>query len=348
MNYPEFPMKSFLKHSIILLFLSGLLSSLTGTPLKTHPPVNPDASPAARSLLNYLYSISGKSTLSGQHNYPGTISDFSEEVHSITGKRPVVWGQDFGFTASGQDGIDNRDAVIEEAIRQHQNGSIITLMWHAVRPIDNEPDGWKSSVQNELTDAQWVELVTPGTPLHLRWLAQLDRIAEHLKTLKEHGVPVLWRPYHEMNGAWFWWGKKPGEEGYQKLWRLMYQRFVDYHELNNLIWVWNANGLVHSNIGNYTDYFPGIDVVDVLATDVYGNRYDAAHPEKLQALAQGKPIAIGECGVLPTPEILEAQPDWTWFMCWTTWLTDKNTAEEIRALYSDPRVTTLETFQRPY
>jgi mannan endo-1,4-beta-mannosidase len=99
--------------------------------------------------------------------------------------------------------------MIQEAIRQHEQGSIITLMWHAVRPIDDEPNGWKESVQNDLTDAEWRELLTPGSALHQRWLAQLDVIASHLQVLQEHRIPVLWRPYHEMNGGWFWWENVP-------------------------------------------------------------------------------------------------------------------------------------------
>ena len=115
------------------------------------------------------------------------------------------------------------------------------MMWHAVRPTDPETAGWKESVQNQLTEAQWKELVTPGTPLHRRWLAQVDGIPGYLKRLQRKKVPVLWRPYHEMNGGWFWWGQKRGEGGYRTLWRLMYDRLTHHHKLNNLLWVWNAN-----------------------------------------------------------------------------------------------------------
>ncbi len=72
-----------------------------------------------------------------------------------------------------------------------------------------------------------------------------------------------------MNGQWFWWGDKKGKDGYQALWRNMYFYFVKHHKLNNLIWVWNANALVNPKIGDYYQYFPGLDVVDVLATDFY-------------------------------------------------------------------------------
>ena len=68
-------------------------------------------------------------------------------------------------------------------------------------------------------------------------------------------MPVLWRPYHEMNGDWFWWGKKTGPSGHRALWRMMYDRFVNYHGLNNLLWVWNANAPA-PHILSYADCYP--------------------------------------------------------------------------------------------
>lgn len=321
------------------LFPVSIIAAIAQPAVFGAEPVNPDASPGARALLGYLHEIGGEKILSGQHNYPGTISEFTEKVHEITGKYPAVWGQDFGFTADGQDGIVHRPAVMDEAVRQHELGSIITLMWHAVRPVDDEPSGWKTSVQAELTDEEWEQLVTPGTPLHERWLAQLDTVAAHLKRLRDEDIPVLWRPYHEMNGGWFWWGHKKGEDGYKALWRLMYDRFVNHHHLNNLLWVWNANG-VQNNVGAFSEYFPGRDVVDVLAADIYRNDYRQSHHDDLLKLANGKPIALGECGRMPAPAVLDNQPRWTWFMTWTNFLTRENEPEAVIELYNDPRVVT--------
>jgi mannan endo-1,4-beta-mannosidase len=321
---------------VLFSFLLGLLGCESGV-----QPVNPDAGKEAKDLLNYIYTMKGDSILSGQHNYPGTLSESTEEVYEITGKYPMVWGQDFGFTPDGQDGIIYRERNMQEAIKKYREGYIITLMWHAVRPIDDEPNGWKESVQNDLTDDQWEELVTPGTPLHNRWLKQLDVVAGHLKVLCDNKVPVLWRPYHEMNGGWFWWGKKEGEKGYKLLWRNMYDYFTRHHKLNNLIWVWNANELRGENVTSYADYFPGPDVVDILATDVYTGNYDRRNYDLLLELAQTKPIAIGECGPLPSHEVLEEQPEWTWFMCWSRMIQRRNTTDEILNVYNDKKVLTL-------
>jgi mannan endo-1,4-beta-mannosidase len=121
----------------------------------------------------------------------------------------------------------------------------------------------------------------------------------------------------------------------------MYDRYVNHHKLNNLLWVWNPNA-PRGNAGPYQDYFPGLDVVDILAADVYRNDYKQSHHDDLLKLGQGKPIALGECGGLPTPEILDQQPQWAWFMCWSGFLYNKNKSEDVRRLYNDPRVLTLD------
>jgi hypothetical protein len=141
-------------------------------------------------------------------------------------------------------------------------------MWHAVRPIEDEPVSFKGSVQSELTDKEWQDLITPGTEINERWKSQVDVIAFFLKQLKNADVPVLWRPYHEMNGDWFWWGKRLGENGTKKLYRMLFDRLVNFHKLNNLIWVCNFNE-IRENVAPYMAVYPGDDVVDILATDVY-------------------------------------------------------------------------------
>ena len=323
-----------------ILFCSCIQTSLKDTGRRLQL-VNKHAKPETRRLYSYLQESSKECILSGQHNYPGTISRYTDEVYTLVGKKPIVWGQDFGFTYDDKDGIIFRDSIISEAIRKHKEGHIITLMWHAVRPIDKEPNGWKESVQNELTIEEWNALVTPGTPIYNHWLSQLDIIATYLKRLQAENVPVIWRPYHEMNGSWFWWGGKTGKRGYKLLYRNMYDYFTNYHKLNNLIWVWNANEISSPEIGSYNDYFPGLDVVDILATDVYSGKYSIDEYKQLKQLSGGKPIAIGECGALPSPEILAEQPDWCWFMCWAGFLQKSNSKEQISRVYNHKKVHSL-------
>ena len=306
-------------------------------------PVNRNATPEAKKLLDYLYSISGKRIIAGHHNYVGRPDVFLNRVKELTGKSPEIWGCDFiNYYREGE-----AKQIVQEAYKKYKEGYIITLMWHAGRPQDDPPFGWKESVQNKMTDEEWREFTAPGTELHLRWLKQVDTVANFLNELQLLGVPVLWRPYHELNGVWFWWGNRKGPNGSAKLYRMMYDRFVNHHKLNNLIWVWNTNAprqLINDEAYAYEDYFPGLDYVDVLAADVYHNDYRQSHHDELVELGQGKIIALGEIGEVPKPEDLARQPMWAWFMIWGNFVDTHNTPEQIRALYGYPMILTHEDF----
>ncbi len=280
------------------------------------PPVTPNASPEASALLSYLYDISGKQTLVGQHCPPLLGSARLSVVHRQAGQYPALFGQDFGFSYPGYwDGINYRQQVLDEAIRRHGEGFIITLMWHAVPPTMDEPVSFEAGIQSSLTSAEWDSLVTPGTYLHERWKSQVDVIAWFLKQLQYAQVPVIWRPYHEMNGNWFWWGKRKGENGYKQLYRMLYERLVSFHGLNNLLWVYNTNE-VALGVDKHQTYYPGDAYVDIIATDVYRTGYNKENYRQLLALAKGRPIALGEIGELPTRELLQKQARWVWFMHW--------------------------------
>jgi mannan endo-1,4-beta-mannosidase len=129
-----------------------------------------------------------------------------------------------------------------------------------------------------------------------------------------------------MNGDWFWWGKK---SNFTVLWNLMYNRFVNVHHLDNLIWVWSPNAPTSSTYA-YSSYFPGISRVDVLALDIYNNDFRQSYYDNLLTLAQGKPIAIGENGELPSPSLLSSsQPRWAYYMTWGSMLTENNADNTI-------------------
>lgn len=319
----------------------GVLLLLCRAPLgaQSAAPVNPHASPEARALLGYLYSISGHYILTGQHNYPNTIANWTDRAYDLTGKYPAVFGQDFGFQGGAdKDSTLARPALVAEAMRQYRNGAIVTFTWHAVRPTDDEPVTFRDSVQGHLSDFEWHEVLTPGTALHKRWCAQVDVIAGYLKQLRDARIPILWRSYHEVNGNWFWWGGRKGKDGSAALYRQLFDRFVNYHHLDNLVWVWNANspGSGGSGPGPYVDYFPGLEFADVVSVDVYGE-FKQSYYDDLVALSGGKPVALGEVGGLPTPAVLQAQPKYAWFMTWSEFIEMSNSLEAARAVYDDPR-----------
>jgi mannan endo-1,4-beta-mannosidase len=314
--------------TVLLIMVVMMTTSLHGAqdanqPAKTKPaanvtkkPVTSNASPEAVKLLEYLYSISGKQTLVGQHAEPLNVMTRFPTVQRLTGSYPAVCGFDFGFSAPGTwDGINFRQNIVDEAIKRNSEGFIITIMWHAVPPTEDEPVEFRQSIQGHITDKEWQDLITPGTAINEKWKSQVDVIAFFLKQLKYADVPVLWRPYHEINGNFFWWNGHIGENGTKKLYLMLYDRLVNFHKLNNLIWVYNCNE-IRENVLPYDSVYPGDDVVDILATDVYRNGFDPNDYNQLLALAKDKLIALGEVGLPPTPEQLREQPKWAWFMMW--------------------------------
>jgi mannan endo-1,4-beta-mannosidase len=110
----------------------------------------------------------------------------------------------------------------------------------------------------------------------------------------------------------------------------MYDRFVNVHKLNNLLWVWSPNA---PNVWSdpYASTYPGADKVDILAADIYENDYQQKYYDSLLSLAAGKPIAIGENGEVPNLEKLQqSQSKWTYMMSWGKMLYDNNSADTIK------------------
>ena len=120
---------------------------------------------------------------------------------------------------------------------------------------------------------------------------------------------------------------------------MLFDRFVHFHGLNNLLWVYNANE-VRPNVDPYDAYYPGADVVDILATDVYQGGFAEADYRQLLALAQGKPIALGEVGQPPPVEVLVKQPGWTWFMLWGELPARRQGTPDFSPVYRDVRTLT--------
>lgn len=312
-------------------------------------PVNPNATPEAHELLVFIYNQKGKGVLTGQHSYPLFSDIYMERVENLTdGSHPVVFGQDFGYSKPGSlDGINFRQRSIDNAVKWHKRGAIITFMWHAVPPTtESNFTTWKgdNAIQSDLTDQQWNDLFTEGTEINNRWKAQVDAVAFFLRQLQDEKIPVIWRPYHEMNGDWFWWGSRPAD--YVKLYRMLYDRITNFHKINNLLWVFNGNELGSPNVQDYEPFFPGRDYIDILATDIYNHGYNKRDYDTLLKLANGKPIAWGEVGPLPTDKIIEEQPEWAWFMCWCEFLEVKNDYQARMNIYNSDKTITLEELNK--
>lgn len=345
-------MKAFQK---IIFFILIVLtcSKEVAAQQQTITPVTKNASPEARALLKFIYSISGEYLLTGQHNYPNVKGRNTKFAAEYIGKTPVIYSTDWGFAFDGNtDSYLARQDIVDEAIRQNKLGSIITICWHAVPPTANEPvtfqpvpgaDSTKLySVQGHLLDQQFKDVLTPGTPLYKHWCEQVDSIAVYLKKLQEAHVPIIWRPYHEMNGDWFWWGGRQGEYSTIRLYRQLFDRLVNYHKLNNLIWMWNVDR-PSTPARKFTNFYVGDKYFDIASLDVYGSDFNQNYYDSLLALAKGKPIALGEVGNPPTPDVIKRQPDWTYYVIWAG-MVRNTTKKQYERLINDSHVLCLEDY----
>jgi hypothetical protein len=158
-------------------------------------------------------------------------------------------------------------------------------------------------------------------------------------------VPILWRPLHEAEGKWFWWGAK-GPEACKWLWKLLYDRLVNYHQLNNLIWVWTSTGSPSAR-----EWYPGDQYVDIIGADIYlpNGTYSSSFItfDNMVSLYEGKKIiTLSENGPIPDPEKLFIEgAAWSWFGTWAgTFITDgvSNSTAHINNVYKHEYVVTLD------
>jgi mannan endo-1,4-beta-mannosidase len=294
--------------------------------------------------LNLLYSISGSKTVSGIHNRePNAIPNlWTDSISLKTGKTPGLWSGDFLFL---NDDIDARWNMIYQAEKAWKNGSLVNIMWHSCSPRFPEPCSWdKTGVLDHLNDAEWSSLTTEGGELNKIWKSRMDQIAVYLNYLKEKGVEVLFRPFHEMNQPVFWWAGHKGSNGTAKLYQITHDYLENAKGLTNLIWIWDVQDFEILE-ADLLDYNPGNEYWDILALDMYssdGKGYTESKYDACLKAAGNKPIAIGECQVLPTSEELIKQPKWTFFMSWAELTVIHNTIQQIKGLYNSPNVITLD------
>jgi mannan endo-1,4-beta-mannosidase len=307
--------------------------------------VNPDASEEAKRLMSYLVDNFGKHILSGQQSSGSGLDMF--QIKGRTGKFPAVRGFDLMDYSPSRAafGVVGKDT--EAAIKWWQeDGGIVTFCWHWNAPkdlINQEPDKlWWSGFYTKATtfDVQKALKATESEDYKLI-LRDIDAIAVQLKKLQDARVPVLWRPLHEAEGGWFWWGAK-GPDAYKKLYKLLYDRLVNEHQLNNLLWVWNAPK---------ADWYPGDEYVDIASCDIYGpgQNYgpNTGAYDNLVSVTKGKKlIALAENGVVPDPDkLIESQTRWSWFCTWSgEFVTDEKYtgAEQLKKVYNHDYVITLD------
>lgn len=309
---------------IMMLLLAGENLQAAGMRTKLS---NRKAGAEAKALYKSLLRIHEEGLiLSGQMWAPWGIDEI-EYVHEVTGKYPAVRGHDLIH-----EGSNARE--VELMIDWYKRGGIPTLMWHWGAPGKGE--GYEQSKMT-IDVARCFE---EGTIEYKAMWDDLDRVAGWLEKLKEAKVPVLWRPMHEFDGRWFWYGKGGGEL-FVRLWRTMYDYFTRERKLNNLIWV-----LPHS--GNLDDsYNPGREYYDIVGPDTYSKK----EQEKLfhaivKMHGDDLLIPLHECGTLPDPEECKQRGTmWMWWMLWHTSYLTNHDKEELKRIYNHPFVLTLDEME---
>lgn len=158
---------------------------------------------------------------------------------------------------------------------------------------------WTGGQANDanLNGHRLIEAITPGTVANKAWMKQLDDFAAALMDLQSAGVVVLWRPFHEFNGSWFWWGAAPDGQDYIKLWQHMHNYFTGTKKLGNLIWVWSGTRELGNWVQPLMKYYPGDAYVDIVGIDIYSDTLDRAAIKAYRDLSKlGKPFALAEYG----------------------------------------------------
>ena len=291
---------------------------------------NENASESTKALYAYICEIYGEHVITGQQESTwmddGNTEYEMEYLEAKTGKLPALRGLDFIN--------DDFDGCVERAKEWYKKGGIVTICWHCDQ---NFSRGYQQCLNGNLSD--WDKALTPGTAEYEKLIAGMDKGAKALKELADEGVPVLWRPFHELDGKWFWWGKG-GEQNFIKLWKTMYDRYTNYWGLDNLIWVcgFSQNGL------NYANWYPGDEYVDIAGADSYNGGSEPGLYNQVKQVVNGtKPLCFHECGINPTVELFVNQgANWVYFMTWhTSWLTD-NSSTALNTLYNSDYAITLD------
>ena len=191
---------------------------------------------------------------------------FKSDVHDITGKHPAVHGFDIGHLEL--EWMHNLDTVSFDLMRSqikkvHERGGIVTISWHASNPI-NGKDSWNrrgNPVRHVLSNGR----------LHNTYRAWLANVATFFNSIRDdenNPIPIIFRPFHEMNKPWFWWGKgKCSEAEYKKLWRELVMLLTNEFKADHLLFAYSPDFFETKE--EYLQYYPGDDVVDILGMDLY-------------------------------------------------------------------------------
>ena len=286
-------------------------------------PADRSATPETAAMLAGLNQAAGEGIMFGHQDdlsygigwvYPAGESD----VKRITGDYPAVYGMDLGD-------IEHRSPVNLDSVpfsdmrtfvdRIWSRGGVITFSWH----VDNLLTGGTAW---DVSSGRVVASVLPGGERHEEFRAWLDNLAEFLASLKDDqgvAIPVIFRPWHEHTGSWFWWGQDLcTTEEFVALWRFTFDYLCGEKNLHNLLFAYSSGGDIDS-IGQYLERYPGDDYVDLMGFDYYqmpdaGNNSFRENVSRVLGIVTEAAVEHGKLAAL-TEAGYEGIPDSMW---WTT------------------------------
>lgn len=262
------------------------------------------ATPESKLLMQRIKSLSEKGVMIGHqdalaYGIGWKNEPFRTDIYDASGEHPAVFGWDLGhiFDSVNIDGVPF-DKMVDWAIEVNQRGGINTFSWHE-RNLVTGGNTW------DITPA--VEQLLPGGSKHDSLCKALDAVASffnQLKTTRGQMVPVAFRPFHEMNGGWFWWGKNScTPEQYKALFRFTVNYLRNEKHLHQLVIVYSPDAFQTRE--DYLNWYPGDEFVDILGVDDYKNLYSPkSYAQAIQQLAilktlateKSKPFIVSETG----------------------------------------------------
>jgi mannan endo-1,4-beta-mannosidase len=312
-------LSSFALFALIVCLSSCKTLSIKRNSLKNNT-ADEHADQQTRALFYNLKQTAGKGFLFGQEDATMYGVGWSGEadrsdVKSVTGSHPALFGWDLEGVAK-EDSESNRNknsAVIRKlCVEAYKKGGINTLSWH----MQNFVTG-----KNFYDTTRCVAAILPGGSRHQQFLKALDHVADFigsLKTEEGHAVPVIFRPFHEHTGNWFWWGKPfCSVKEFKALWQFTIQYLRDKKHLHNVLYAYSPDR-ISGDFKNYLERYPGDKYVDVLGYDDYWEFKDIKDTASMnlgvKALAQIVTYAISKSKVAALTETgLEKIPESRWF-----------------------------------
>lgn len=243
--------------------------------------------------------IAHKKIIVGQHcgDGPDLTSDYFQEyvgrLAGRTNKYVGIIGADLGYFPS-------TDYPVNTLIDHWDEGGLVTLSWHADNPFKEGYDAYWNTVENkEIINLRSLLKFAKESNAKSNYRREVDAIAAALQELKAAGVTVIWRPFHEMNGDFFWWGinaynnRQTNVADFKAMWQDLYKTLTYDYGLDNLIWTYSVLPYSKWN-AEVTAYYPGSDYVDLVGIDYYALSPGFPDYDALKSL--GKTLVVSETG----------------------------------------------------